>query len=815
MNRKGQFFIFAAVLVLFSLLVIQYSLLSYRQVSQSVTQVPFSDVPFIASYIESSVRDTSKNAFEEIYRSGDLTSIHESFSGIYSAHYEIEEKELNYYLSRLDVGIDVIKTSNIGFDHDTLFIGPSIFEVGNFNRKLLVGTVKISDAPKIYLMQSDIGQFRVAPLVEAAPISISNPYVMKIDLNNNGIYEQNEILYRESNYSSESRIIYNNRAYTIGELRTSYAGIDNIENKAPFLELYSLNIGNDGKNYIGIRDSNGNIVSLDGLSRFYEGDIFLLDTYLVKVVQIQYSANGQKDDFVKYIIVNMQISLQETERRREWFDPNDSPGLRYGLVEVQVLKENALKTSQIYTGDKVIFSSSIHNDLESPISDKDINGSKNLGSSIKIWEIVNVVLSGEEGTFYSENSNYKVQIDSDTGKITGVYEWTGSTWQLINIQRCSRDNIGNLICASAYPIEEGFQFFLKGEEYIVKDITDTSVNFLRRNMDKLDVTVDKGSNPLSPDYGEFKLAGVTYRAYVVKVSGNVNAFRIIVDPPTGNDIPLKIGDPLVLGDYGLIFESTNFLDTDENWHIFFKYFDMRPDKTMFPVGKTRLFYGWKNGDFDVINQWTYSYNPLSNKLKINSIDPIYNVETNSTLITSDGILVFIPSFNNTNFYEYDMYYPKHNQQIYLGETLTLFEINTFNQYIRIKIDENRNGIIDAGEGYITINGRDRLEPGDIFYSGGIGFEVVSIVPFHDDGDSTTNPPDEVSRVLLKRVPYYQYTPILERTGKNNIEEFTTILSVYDYYVRRPGDYLVVFTYSFEIDGIKKETSQYYNFKVYQ
>jgi len=52
-------------------------------------------------------------------------------------------------------------------------------------------------------------------------------------------------------------------------------------------------------------------------------------------------------------------------------------------------------------------------------------------------------------------------------------------------------------------------------------------------------------------------------------------------------------------------------------------------------------------------------------------------------------------------------------------------------------------------------------------------------------------------------------------GKSNIEEFTTILSVYDYYVRRPGDYLVIFSYSFEIDGIKKETSQYYNFKVYQ
>ncbi|NYT03268.1 MAG: hypothetical protein GKC00_01020 [Candidatus Methanofastidiosa archaeon] len=92
--------------------------------------------------------------------------------------------------------------------------------------------------------------------------------------------------------------------------------------------------------------------------------------------------------------------------------------------------------------------------------------------------------------------------------------------------------------------------------------------------------------------------------------------------------------------------------------------------------------------------------------------------------------------------------------------------------------------------------------------------MVSILSYHDDGNPAVTPQDEIGRVLLKKVPYYQYTPILERIDRSNIEEFTSIVSIYKYNAKRPGDYLAVFTYSFEIDGVKKETSQYYNFKVY-
>jgi len=321
LNNKSQFFIFAAILVVISLLAIQYSLLSYKQVSQSVEDIRYSDIPFISSYIESSFRDTSKNAFEEIYRTGKLDSIHNAFAGIYSAHYAIEEKELNYYLSRLDVGIEVTKSSSITFDDDVLFIGPSIFEVGNFNRKILVDTRKISDSPKRYLMSSDIGEFEVAPLnklVDATPL---NPYV---------IHGNGQIIYKEGNYSSGSRIVYSNRAYTLGEYRTTYAGMNNIENRAPFLENYSLNIGNDGSNYVNILDQNGNQINVDGVSKFYEGNVFLLDNYLIKITDINYVPNGQKDDYVKYTIFNIQVSLQETEKRKQSFDPNEAPGLRYG-----------------------------------------------------------------------------------------------------------------------------------------------------------------------------------------------------------------------------------------------------------------------------------------------------------------------------------------------------------------------------------------------------------------------------------------------------------------------------------------------------
>ena len=795
MNNKSQFFIFAAILVIISLLAIQYSLLSYKQVSQSVGDIKYSDIPFISSYIESSFRDTSRNAFEEIYRTGKLNSIHNAFSGIYSAHYAIEEKELNYYLSRLDVGIEVTKSSNITFDDDVLFIGPSVFEVGNFNRKVLIDTKKISDSPKKYLMSSDIGEFEVAPLNKLIDASPSNPYV---------IHRNNEVIYREGNYSSNSRIIFNNRAYTIGEHRIAYAGINNIENRAPFLESHYFNIGNDGKNYVNILDQNGNQIILDGSYKFYEGDLFLIGDYLIKITDIKYSSNGQRDDYVKYSIFNIQISLQETERRKQSFDPNESPGLRYGLIDIMAIKENGVKTSEIVTGDTVIISSSIHNDLESPITDKDIKGLKKLGSSVKMWEIINVYLIIDEGIFESEGSRYKVKISTLDKRIVGLYELSGVSETLIDIQRCRRDSLGNLVCVPAYPIEEGFEFELGGEEYVVRNISNNSVSFLRKSTDNLDVKVDYPNTI----YGEFRLGGNTYEIRLVRDAlGNIDPYQIILETLLGNDITLQIGDPVVLDNYILVLDGVNFLNKDEKWHVYFKYFDMSSEMKQFPVGKTRLFYGWQGEEYKVINTWKYGYNDASQKVTIESKSPSYTKDTNGAVITDDGILACFYSINSQNFIEYDLYYPQHGQLVWLSDARVLFEeINSFNKYIKIRVDENKNGTVDAGEGYIQVNGSDTIREKEVFYCGGVGFQVVSIIPYHKD---------EPSRVLLKRVPYYQYTPILERSGRANIEEFTTFLSTYKYSVRRPGDYLLVFTYSFEIDGIRKETSQYYNFKVYQ
>jgi len=244
-NNKGQFFIFAAVLVILSFLVIQYSLLSHQEVSQTISDIPFSDIPFISNYIESSVRDTSKNAFEEVYRTGNLDSMHQAFSEIYSAHYEIEERELNYYLSNLDIGVQNLRATNVDFDKNILITGPSTFEVGNFNRKLLANTVK-TGANK-YQMHSDIGLFIVEPLDGALPPSSLNPFVLKIDFNKNNIFENNEILYRDNNYTSQSRLIYKDRLYTISESKITYGGMHNIENWAPFLETYYLVMGADEK----------------------------------------------------------------------------------------------------------------------------------------------------------------------------------------------------------------------------------------------------------------------------------------------------------------------------------------------------------------------------------------------------------------------------------------------------------------------------------------------------------------------------------------------------------------------------------------
>lgn len=215
----------------------------------------------------------------------------------------------------MDIGIQNLRATNIDFDNNILITGPSTFEVGNFNRKLLANTVK-TGANK-YQMHSDIGLFIVEPLDGALPPSSLNSFVLKIDFNKNNIFENNEILYRDNNYTSQSRLIYKDRLYTISESKITYGGMHSIENLAPFLETYYLVMGADAKgNYIEIKYQNGNNVVLDGISRFYVGDVFLLDAHLIKITDISYTPNGRMDEYVKYIILNVQISLQETERNK-------------------------------------------------------------------------------------------------------------------------------------------------------------------------------------------------------------------------------------------------------------------------------------------------------------------------------------------------------------------------------------------------------------------------------------------------------------------------------------------------------------------
>lgn len=821
-NNKGQFFIFAAVLVIASFFVIQYSLLSHQEVAQTISDIPFSDIPFISNYIESSVRDTSNNAFEEVYRTGNLDSMHQAFSEIYSAHYEIEERELNYYLSNLDIGIQNLRATNVDFENNILITGPSTFEVGNFNRKLLVNTVKTG--PSKYQMQSDIGLFIVEPLSGAPPHSSLNPFVLKIDFNKNGSFENNEILYRDNNYTSQSRLVHKGRLYTISESKITYGNMDNVENKTPFLETYYTTTGVEaGRNYIEIKQQNGNSVIIDGISRFYVGDVFLLDNYLIKITDIAYTSNGRMDEYLKFIVLNIQISLQETERRREWFDPNENPGLRYGLIEVIAQKENGIKTSTINTGDRIVISSLIHNDLEGNISDKDILGLKGLGSSLEIWEIVNVVLYSNEGVFFSEGSQYKVSVDITNEKVNALYAWNGLQYILIDVNTCYRDSLGNLYCESAYPLSEGDSFSLIGEEYIIKDIATTSVSFLRKNTGLIDVSIDKDEDANSSqayiyEYGQFKLGGRNFRVYITKNSRKVEPFSITIDPETsGENINLLIGDAFVLNkdpsfkeDYGLVFESMQFFNSDEKWHVFLRYFDMASDKKEFPLGKTRLLFGW-DGTYKVVDTWTYALNSDGN-ISITHEDLSLEIAKNKYCITDNGILAFFPYYDDDSFEEYDLYYPSNGEQIYLGEQLSKFEIDVFNQRVRILVDDDRDGDLsnNIGDYLSPIDGNSTyLFPGDIFYSEGVGFQIVSIIPYHDEN------PDEINRVLIKRVPCYQYVPILNRMNRPNIDEFTSVLSTHKFYIRRPGDYLIAYSYSFEIDGIRKETSQYYNFKVYQ
>ena len=94
---------------------------------------------------------------------------------------------------------------------------------------------------------------------------------------------------------------------------------------------------------------------------------------------------------------------------------------------------------------------------------------KKLGSSLKIWEIVNVILYNNEGIFFSESSQYKVNVNTTNENINAIYTWNGSQYVLVDVNTCYRDSLGKLYCKSAYPLSEGDSFSLIGEEYIVKD----------------------------------------------------------------------------------------------------------------------------------------------------------------------------------------------------------------------------------------------------------------------------------------------------------------------------------------------------------
>ena len=131
---------------------------------------------------------------------------------------------------------------------------------------------------------------------------------------------------------------------------------------------------------------------------------------------------------------------------------------------------------------------------------------------------------------------------------------------------------------------------------------------------------------------------------------------------------------------------------------FLRYFDMASDKGEFPMGKTRLLFGW-NDNYKVIDTWTYNFNSDGNITIIHK-DSSLEKTVNKVCLTKNGILSFFPYYTDNIFEEYDLYYPANEDQIYLGEQLAKFEIDAFNQYVRILVDADRDGDLSNNNEYI-------------------------------------------------------------------------------------------------------------------
>jgi len=769
-NKKSQFYILTAIIVVSSVLIINYAILSYKETSSQVSNIPFSDVPYLSRSINRSFQETMDYSIPTSARDGDLETILENINDAYFNSYSIGENELNFGISDLDVPVSSLNIDNIDLHQNFLVIGPdnSILGLRNIEKT------------RIYENTMDIG---IIKTLYEEYTSASKEFKV-------GEAGNMQTIHIGKNFISGGRILIQDKRYEITEVKKIVAregeGILKFEKTYKVIfSAGSLNIETIGSKSI--------------------GDIFVLEDYHCVVQDIHYTNDSIDNDYAYIVIINRVESVSEREARSEIFAPSTLKGLNYGNILLNVNEKNYVPYDVLNVGDTVLITICIHNDYTYDIDDSDLDNSKILGLKTQIYRILKVYLSGGVGEFNIEKNKVQVLIAQEDGE-----------WYL----RVDHDGNGVIddIGDDAIKYKEGDEFYLRGYNLLVHDIIGAGTQSVEFYLESLDKHVEV----LEGNTGKLWLRDLAY-----DVTNNGGSITI-------NGTDYSQGDSFVLNNFLCIVKDISsswvkFIIKDE----FQEYKYNGTEKYRIFNGwrtqeKWSYNYIWKYSYSEDANGTSQLTVKDGENLPNSVINPS-PITKNSTARSIQGILLGVTDLEPSGHKEIDIYYFRdkahmegNNERYYLGGypvAFRFFVTTTSEQYsqrrVAILLDNDLDGmyetILEGPDELITLDGTEHgtFKEGRIFFINGVGYRVEGIFIYHDDGDDVVDTGEEWM-VVVDRVPAYQFAPILKRADREAIEPFTFILTNWEFKPNIVGKYLIEVTYTFQE---KRRVTEYTYFEV--
>jgi len=357
LNKKAQFYLILTAFIVSAFLVISSSLVSFKETTQRNIEIPFSDLPKVAASVETSVRNNLDLAFEKVEKTGDISYLTNGLSNLVSGEYLIQEGELGYFLDNFDLGVYNVS--------DLTILGPSSFEVGLPEAKIL----GIKDLGGRYSLKAKPGLGNLLVELENTSLAfnyITNPYVYIIDENEDDTHNAGEeVIYLTYDYTSSMRATMDDNTYLLGESARVYAD----ENQD-----ISLRFSNMKQDHF-FSLSYPNVT--DGVDTYSKGEIIPLKENGVVLGLVMVGEVDIENNYLDYILLNLQKKISGQEKRKVSFDPYPEEGLKDNEIYCNVYPETVEK------GDKVVITSIVHNNLASKISDKDLACTNRKGTTFE------------------------------------------------------------------------------------------------------------------------------------------------------------------------------------------------------------------------------------------------------------------------------------------------------------------------------------------------------------------------------------------------------------------------------------------------